>query len=222
MKRLFVLFCLMFALVSSGCVKAPFVGVESKIKNMYDSSVSILDDDAKPIGAGTIIYNKKGNYMVVLTAAHVVDHMAKNNARVYISYMEDSVREMIIYKYNKRVDLAVLVSTTKEREDGPYVKLSEIAGKIGQKVWAIGAPLSEERTVTSGIISNRVFVKKTFLYRVDISAFFGNSGGGLFTEDGKLIGVMNSINLVRVNPFCILVEPGASFAVPLETILSFI
>lgn len=73
----------------------------------------------------------------------------------------------------------------------------------GQKAYAIGNPKGEGMSVTSGVVSvdaEYINIKasdeKTDLsmleIRIDAAINHGNSGGGLFDKDGKLIGIVNA------------------------------
>ena len=67
-------------LMFSGCaatinLKHP---VNTRIKNIYSASVTIVDDTGRVYGSGTVIHNKKGEPMAVVTAAHVVVSLLSN------------------------------------------------------------------------------------------------------------------------------------------------
>ena len=85
--------------------------------------------------------------------------------------------------------------------------------KVGEKVFVIGNPKGLGVSVTEGVLSldseyievemelpsgslfNSTTVKKPFTYRVmrtDAAINGGNSGGGLFDSQGKLIGIVNA------------------------------
>ncbi|MFZ6649237.1 trypsin-like peptidase domain-containing protein [Undibacterium sp. TJN25] len=62
---------------------------------------------------------------------------------------------------------------------------------IGQKVFTIGTPRGLEQTLSDGLISSLRKDASQHLMFIQISApiSHGSSGGGLFDEDGKLIGI---------------------------------
>lgn len=75
--------------------------------------------------------------------------------------------------------------------------------RLGEKVFAIGNPNGEGISVTSGVIStDSEYItmtstdgQRTVDYRVmrtDAAINSGNSGGGLFDADGKLVGITNA------------------------------
>jgi len=220
MKKFFVLIIL--ALFCTGCVKSMYMDVSPEIRGIYAASVSVLNDRGGVMGAGTIIHNQRNDYMIVLTAAHVVDDRQKFDKPVNILYRKKEIRKMVIYKYDAKSDLALLIGTEKEKDDGPYADVSNVGGKIGERIWVIGAPLGEKRTVTRGIVSNKVSSGSKLLYRTDAEVFFGNSGGGMFNEAGQLVGVLHAIHLLRVSAHCILIEPGGHYAIAWEMIRKFL
>jgi len=224
MKKIGMLIVLLTLLC--GCATTPIYSnsyVIPEVRGMYAASVSVLNKEEKVIGAGTIIYNKRNKRMVVVTVAHVVRARYKKNPEctVKILYRKSDKRKMKVFKYDEYLDLAVLISTTKEVKDGPYVRLATTHGKIGDKVWVIGAPLGEKNTVTTGIISNRVEEKGKMLYRTNAEGFFGNSGGGMFNEKGELLGVSHIATFFRVNIFSVMAVPGGLYAISVETIREF-
>ena len=84
--------------------------------------------------------------------------------------------------------------------------------KVGQWVFAIGAPFGLERTATKGIVSalGRSLPNDTYVpfIQTDVPINPGNSGGPLFDLDGKVVGV-NSQIFSRSGGYM-----GLSFAIP--------
>jgi tetratricopeptide (TPR) repeat protein len=95
--------------------------------------------------------------------------------------------------------------------------------RAGEKVYAIGTPTGQEGTVSEGIISNpnREFGGQQFIqFTAAISP--GSSGGGLFDESGKVIGITTQTINVRNGPEAGLAQ-NLNFAVPInvmKTVLS--
>lgn len=89
---------------------------------------------------------------------------------------------------------------------------------VGETAIAIGNPGDDGISVTKGIVSvdnERVKLKidntiRTYnLLRMDTPLYQGNSGGGLFNVQGKLIGITNAGDSV---------EQNVNFAVPINTV----
>ncbi len=67
--------------------------------------------------------------------------------------------------------------------------------KVGEKVYAIGSPLGLELSLTDGLVSALRVAPNETLPAIQTSAAIapGSSGGGLFDEEGRLMGVTVSI-----------------------------
>lgn len=65
---------------------------------------------------------------------------------------------------------------------------------IGQKIYTLGNPINMELTLSDGIVSSLRRDAAEHLRYIQISApiSHGSSGGGLFDEDGKLIGITSA------------------------------
>lgn len=61
--------------------------------------------------------------------------------------------------------------------------------KVGQRVYAIGAPRGLELTLSEGIISSLREVKGGRYIQITAPISAGSSGGGLFDEEGRLVGL---------------------------------
>lgn len=79
--------------------------------------------------------------------------------------------------------------------------------KVGQKVFAIGAPNGLELTLSEGIISSLREVKGGRYLQISAPISPGSSGGGLFDEDGRLVGLPT---------FYLAEGQQLNFAVPVE------
>lgn len=209
---------LIFLFLTGGCAHVRQGSVNKAVEKAYDTNVSITDTNGKVTGAGTIVYNGTGNYMVVLTAAHVVVTYLKKNKTIYALPSYDGImRRMSVYRLERGYDLAVLVSTRKEHKWGPHARIVTEHPNIGDKVYTVGSPMGDKATLTSGIISNFEYKKKAVRYRFTSPIFFGNSGGGLFNVRMELIGVVTSMYFVRANLFSLIAVPGAGIAASLTS-----
>ena len=144
-------------------------------------------EDSAAIGSGVIYKESSGTYYVV-TNAHVVDDM--NKFKIYLGgtkfYSADLVGK------DTKNDIAVL--TFSLGLQGGEVKVIDIFNYeeedslvVGQTTLAIGCPLDLENynTLTTGVISRFTYTK----IQTDTALNPGNSGGGLFNIEGRLIGI---------------------------------
>ena len=144
-------------------------------------------------GAGSGVIISSDGY--ILTCAHVVDGASTITVTIgdkdYTATLvgEDTTSDIAVIK----IDADGLTPATVGNSDSL---------KVGQSVMAVGNPLGElGGTVTGGMISalNRSVtiqgsssVNTMSLIQMDASVSPGNSGGGLFTMNGELVGIVNA------------------------------
>ena len=69
-------------------------------------------------------------------------------------------------------------------------------GVVGDKVWGLGHPNLYTYTLVEGMLSGRRHLRDgAIVWQVDGNIGPGDSGGGLFNLDGKLLGICSFINL---------------------------
>jgi S1-C subfamily serine protease len=141
--------------------------------------VVVVTPNGKKIGSAVVIGDEK-----VVTNCHV---------------LSDGVAAAIVHgnmSYGARLtepdaerDLCVL---SVEGLHLPAAQVAPLASlKIGQHVYAIGSPFARENTMSDGLISGFVRDPDRGITSIQISAPIsaGSSGGGLFDERGRLIGI---------------------------------
>ena len=150
--------------------------------------VSLISDS---LGSGVII-SADG---LVLTAAHVV-----NNAdKLKVKLLNDTSYEARVVSSLPPADIA-LIQLAGVKKKLRHVRVSDSdAATIGSEVFVVGAPYGLEHTLTVGHLSGRratsgedQLMALEFL-QTDAAVNQGNSGGPLFTADGKLIGIVSHI-----------------------------
>lgn len=186
----------------------PFVGYllkrAVKIRVFYSCADRTTGEikKKKSGGSGVVIYSSKKGFSYVLTAEHVVDDESDNQATCHIS-------NLYVDRYNSRNGLAgsykAVVVNSDSRVDLALLKVRKNMGVstglasseyIGQQVHSLGFPvvLAHWRGVypvyTKGVISV-VGVKtgKSEYTEFTAKIFYGNSGGGIYTNSGKLVTV---------------------------------
>jgi serine protease Do len=154
----------------------------------------------------------------ILLADHCVDAPEGVKVdKVWIRNFNGRSQEATIEKKDRKIDLALL-----------HVIKREIPAKIGHSVrtgqvcYTVGMPLGIEWVVSRGIVSRTDlevpwFTKATF-FVTDCTVLPGNSGGGVWSENGSLIGIvsMSSSMLGSMG------AAGLGFAVDVNTIRGFI
>lgn len=159
-----------------------------------------------------------------ITNYHVVD--SESVRRIMRIYMGDNTDEtgyqtsmVSLIDYDESLDLAILKFRTNIYLEPATIQDSKDLKK-GQIVLAVGTPLGLQNynTVTQGIISHpyRLNIEDNHYYiQHDASINSGNSGGGLFNIEGKLIGI-NSARAVKKNEDV----DGISYAIPTSVIIT--
>lgn len=168
------------------------------------TSLQSMPASSRQISQGTgVIIDERG---LVITNAHVVNHKSNNGTIVYkLSFAEQFGGKSVLarlHSIDEQSDLALLKILDSEKYM-PIVFAKENDLMIGEKVIAIGSPLGNSHSLTSGILSgiNRdidvnVAHNKTMklkgLIQTDAAINFGNSGGPLLNSLGELIGINNA------------------------------
>lgn len=193
----------------------------SKLNENRRSTVEIYSITESGAGAGSGIFVgftptdsndlSKGGIAYILTCFHVIDSAYGVNIRdldghVFSAGLIGGDTEGDIALLWAKVDFSVTVA-----------KLGNSSqALVGETVYAIGNPTGTlGGTVTKGIISAKereitVENKIMKLMQIDSAINQGNSGGGLYSADGYLIGMVNA---------GVTYKDGLGFAIPSESII---
>lgn len=149
-------------------------------KTLRDGVVTVEGE----LGAGTgFIVDERG---LILTNQHVISKSTEIRVRFD---KQTIVRAKLIHEDPER-DIAVLLANLSACKTCRALKIAENTPDNppiveGERVFAIGSPLFQDKILTSGIVSK---VEKRAIIS-DISINPGNSGGPLFNLDGNVIGL---------------------------------
>lgn len=141
-------------------------------------------------GAGSGVIITTDGYIV--TNHHVVD----GASGIEVGLANGKTYKAQLVASDAKTDLAVIKIEANDLSAATFGDSSRLV--VGQTVLAIGNPLgSLGGTVTEGIISaldREITIEKESMTLMQISAAVnpGNSGGGLFDEQGNLIGIVNA------------------------------
>ncbi len=141
-------------------------------------------------GAGSGVIITTDGYIV--TNHHVVD----GASAIEVALANGETHQAKLVASDAKTDLAVIKIEASNLNAATFGDSSQLV--VGQTVLAIGNPLgSLGGTVTEGIISaldREITIEKESMTLLQISAAVnpGNSGGGLFDEQGNLIGIVNA------------------------------
>lgn len=161
-----------------------------------DENVSFEDKNVKATGSGIII--SKNGY--VITNHHVIEE-AKD---VLIELNDNGVMKTYaahVIKNDKDNDLSIL--QIKDPKFKPFEKIAYSfkesgALEVGSSVYTLGYPMAlagmgKETKFTDGKISSKTGYNNSInSFQTTVPVQPGNSGGPLFDDKGKLIGVINA------------------------------
>lgn len=155
-----------------------------------DESTVTIRKEVGFMGSGAFISSDG----LILTCDHLFLKKLDDRKIIVKTYTGKKYRAMVLSEDRKK-DLALLkVFPMASR---PYFTIRSAALIRGEQVFAIGAPLQMEKTVSVGYIQNLgVGEDKRTLHSASINP--GNSGGPLVDESGNLIGVNVSYLLLNV------------------------
>jgi len=147
------------------------------------------------------------------------NHVIRNAKSVSVTLDDGTVLPAKVIGHDTRTDLAVLKVDAGHKL--PFIDLGDSANvEPGQWVVAMGNPFGLGGTVTAGIVSARgrdigAGPYDNFI-QIDAPINQGNSGGPLFTQDGKVIGVNTAILSPSGGSI------GIGFAIPSDTVRTVI
>ena len=144
----------------------------------------------------------------IITNAHVVTSPQNTKITTY----EGIEYRATVLAMNEDMDIAVL---SVAGVTFPYLTVANYNdSKIGDDVYAIGAPNGMTYTLTKGTLSakDRVIGNYTYI-QLDAALNQGNSGGPLLTDAGTVIGV----NSMKLNN-----SEGIGLAIPMTTVCEYL
>lgn len=155
----------------------------------------------------------------VVTNFHVVEREVEVDVVVYSlgknGFEPRTVRKCKVAAINPDMDLALVKMEAPADLQLKTIYLGDSDGmQVGDTVYAIGAPIGLDRTVSSGIISvtNRTFEGRCH-FQITTPINPGNSGGPLFNLRGEVVGV----NSAGYRGF-----QGLNFAIPSKYVIDFL
>jgi len=199
--------------------------ISESVDKLYDSVVVVQTSfNNQKVGSGTgFVYKIDNDKGYIITNNHVV---ANGNAYSVIFSSGKSVSATLLGS-DVYSDIAVL-SVDEENVTGVASIGKSSNMKVGDTVFTIGAPISDEYsgTVTKGIISGKDRMVSVTLsdqvgdymmnvMQTDAAINPGNSGGPLANINGEVIGI-NSLKLVQQE-----IE-GIGFAIPIDEAMVFV
>ena len=180
------------------------------IKSNFVTQTPFGTSSATSAGAGVIIdLDKQNGNAYIITNYHVVYYKGISTDIEVFLYGMEYVQKAISATYvggSLTNDIAVL-----KIENNDVLKQSKATAAefdvdqitVGQQVVAIGNPAGDGIAATKGIVSvdsenisltlaDNATTGSLRVMRIDAAVNSGNSGGGLFDSNGKLVGIVNA------------------------------
>lgn len=192
-----VLFCILMCL---SCVRNGIPPLdEGGYTNLAESVVIVRRPGS--ICTGFFINNED-----ILTAAHCLSDEPGPQVYDVIGYRQYTFDDDLETSTPYRVveadlvrDIALLEPLFEGSVDFPHNAAPLYSGRdprVGTRTISVGHPAGQLFTVTTGIISRAAVTREvtdvTFLHS-NAPIYLGNSGGPLFDEEGRVLGIANSI-----------------------------
>jgi putative serine protease PepD len=167
-----------------------------------------------------------GSGFVIDKAGHILTnyHVVTNASRVEVSFSNDERLPARVIGRDPSTDTAVLQVRALPQALTPLELGDSDLVNVGDAVVAIGNPLGEDRSITSGIVSalQRSIVAPNgaaidHVIQTDAALNHGNSGGPLLNARGQVIGVNSQIETDGGSG-----NIGIGFAIPINTVKSVV
>ena len=193
--------CLIMALAvvlpsAAGDAKSVYAEVKDSVVAVYDGK------EEADVGSGVIVGEG-----IVVTNFHVIEDIGESDLQIWKAADEQATDwyyvEAVVAWCEEKQDLCLLYAP--DVLDTPDAKIATIgeagALSIGGDVYAFGNPAGYEFSLSRGIVSKlnydlgRFFPEYDFknihapIVHTDADILGGSSGGGLFNEDGELVGI---------------------------------
>lgn len=146
--------------------------------------VLAADKDKKPI--------KQGSAVVVAPDTLLTNcHVLKGARTVYVTQANVLILAQLQYADPER-DMCQIVARNIK---APAVRLGDSDRLVvGQRIYTLGTPMGLELTLSDGLVSALRLDANQRLHYIQISApiSHGSSGGGLFDDEGRLVGITSA------------------------------
>lgn len=122
----------------------------------------------------------------VLTAAHCIQESLTMDVMC-----GTTLTPGLVIRFDKSVDLAEFELV--EPCGQPASAVASANPSRGEKVYTLGCPAGICGRITAGVVAGYAAVNEHQVVVTDATAFFGNSGGGLFNDSGEVVGICSTV-----------------------------
>jgi len=175
------------------------IALEQKLLQV---TVVVNNVTAESLGSGVTIKYK--NKFYILTAGHMLDN---KDDKLTLSENGSYIGELEVVKWDytwdddtidvtKVKDLLLLKVKNPNITPKFYVELADTEPITSSEVYIVGNPAGMEDVLCEGRV---IRYAENFVYYIN-HTYYGNSGGGLYTKDGKLVGIVSHMLPISYNP----------------------
>jgi len=183
---------------------------QKSAKEIYDENnssvvyIQIYDKYNNPISSGSgFVIDEDG---LIATNYHVIENAFFAKAL----FSDESVADInYVYGYDKKNDLAILKVFHSLSDKVDLISSKDV--EIGDICFAIGSPEGIVNTISDGIVSNIHRDNNNYIIQITNPISHGSSGGALFDDNGKLIGI--TVSTIKEGQ-------NLNFAVPSDYLIS--
>lgn len=173
------------------------------------------------IFGGTYTSKSAGSGVIISEDGYIItnNHVVEGSSKISVTAYDGTEYEAQLIGTDSKSDIAVIKVDAKGLDaavigDSDNIRVGDTAIVIGNPLGTLGG------TVTDGIISaiNREMVingQSMTLIQTNAAINNGNSGGGMFDADGKLIGIVNAKDSGMTSSGSVI--EGLGFAIPINT-----
>ena len=175
---------------------------------------------ARPFGGEPPVQRGMGSGFIISTDGYIVTnhHVVADAEQIKVKLSDKREYQAKLIGSDRQSDVALL------KVDAENLPVAQVGNsdqlKVGQWVFAIGAPFGLDRTATQGIVSalGRSLPNENYVpfIQTDVAVNPGNSGGPLFDTAGRVVGI-NSQIYSRSGGYM-----GLSFAIPVNVAMDVV
>jgi hypothetical protein len=153
-------------------------------------------DGAQRWSGSGIIIARDGDHLAILTNRHVIESDDGRPCTVRAMVVSgETVRTTIVWRARRGVDLAVIEARLDRPEATGAMAIGPCRALVGAEVFAIGNPMGLAWSYSKGTLSairhwSTQDGQAVRVLQTDTNIAPGSSGGGLFHQDGHLLGVV--------------------------------
>ncbi|WP_082594482.1 S1C family serine protease [Sphingomonas sp. Root710] len=175
---------------------------------------------ADAVGSAVLIFaGGHGSGFLISPDGYVLTnyHVAGGGQYVKVRWADGTESLGEVIRGDKARDVALIKTDAKGREP---LRLRQQPVKIGEDIYAIGAPLDKnlQNTVTKGIVSATRVIDGLNYFQGDVGVTFGNSGGPIIDSKGQVVGmtVSGRVDTPMVNFFIPIAEAQSFLGLQLQ------